>query len=529
MKIKVEKRTEGRSLAGPFSAKVDFALPYDCYAEKGLPIVMRPFAQFSLAKQVAPSASLYEAFGICVTETEVTVYASHPRALFYALHTLPSLETDDGFPTGEYLSYPDFALRGVIEGFYGNPWTMDERRRLLSALARQGMNAYFYGPKDDPLHRDRWDELYEDNSDTLTTLRAIAEENHLSFHYMLAPGLSIRYSSEEDHEKLRAKYAQVYSFGVRHFGLLLDDLESATLHKEDQERFPRQVDAHIDLANRVYAMLKEINPENTLIVCPTQYYGDVHVPYITALGQGIPKDCALFFTGSRICSDRLTVAEAAAFAKSTGHKPVYWDNYPVNDMEMVDELHIMPLSGREAGLHAVCDGLVANPMETAEASLLPLLTVADYLWDTEGYNPSESFQKAAEAVLGKEYAADAAVFAELCYRSCLNGNGFHFRFTSPHQNHPVFDELEKTGQLAPVKAFLEDAKASLAHLRSCPNTKFLQECARFLDAAEAFCQSALALWQGDDKELRAYLYRGEDVMKYEARQLLDLFAKGNIA
>ena len=51
--------------------------------------------------------------------------------------------------------------RGVIEGFYGRPWTFAERVDALRFLADVGMNAYVYAPKDDPKHRAAWREPYD--------------------------------------------------------------------------------------------------------------------------------------------------------------------------------------------------------------------------------------------------------------------------------------------------------------------------------------------------------------------------------
>ena len=33
-------------------------------------------------------------------------------------------------------------ILGVVEGFYGNPWTKDERFNLLKRMKEQNMNAY---------------------------------------------------------------------------------------------------------------------------------------------------------------------------------------------------------------------------------------------------------------------------------------------------------------------------------------------------------------------------------------------------
>ena len=62
-------------------------------------------------------------------------------------------------------------ILGVVEGFYGNPWTKDERLNLLKRMKEQNMNTYIYAPKgkksydrqnitaillDDEKHRNRW-------------------------------------------------------------------------------------------------------------------------------------------------------------------------------------------------------------------------------------------------------------------------------------------------------------------------------------------------------------------------------------
>jgi hypothetical protein len=42
---------------------------------------------------------------------------------------------------------------GVVEGFYGRPWTTEQRRHLFKKLRKLGMNTYLYAPKDDLKHR----------------------------------------------------------------------------------------------------------------------------------------------------------------------------------------------------------------------------------------------------------------------------------------------------------------------------------------------------------------------------------------
>ena len=51
-------------------------------------------------------------------------------------------------------------LSGVIEGFYGQPWTASERLQLFDWMVAWGLGTYFYAPKDDLHHRALWREPY---------------------------------------------------------------------------------------------------------------------------------------------------------------------------------------------------------------------------------------------------------------------------------------------------------------------------------------------------------------------------------
>ena len=92
-----------------------------------------------------------------------------------------------------------FRFRGVVEGFYGPPWSHADRLWMLERLGRWDMNLYVYAPKDDPLHRDRWREPYADPAlDEFRALVRAGERAGVEVGFALSPGLSIRYSSAED-------------------------------------------------------------------------------------------------------------------------------------------------------------------------------------------------------------------------------------------------------------------------------------------------------------------------------------------
>ena len=85
---------------------------------------------------------------------------------------------------------------------------------------------------------------------------------------------------------------------------------------------------------------------------------------------------------------------------------------------MFNEMHIYPIIGRDPDLYKYSQGIIANCMEYAECSKIPLITIADYLWDSENYNPQKSWEAAIKQIVG-DAADDFIVFADHLCTSCL--------------------------------------------------------------------------------------------------------------
>jgi len=315
-------------------------------------------------------------------------------------------------------TFSPFAIRGVIEGFYGQPWSHEQRLDLISFLGERGMNTFVYAPKDDPLVRHEWRNAYRGAELTrLHELIARCAEYGMTFMYCLSPGLTIKYSSSDDLELLLAKLTAVGKLGVTSFGLLLDDIPARLQHPEDKSAFSDVVEAQQSLIGRVFS---EFSNDVHLTVCPTQYWGYGNEDYISRLGTGIDPRIDLFWTGRAICSPTLDLTDAAVFARSTGRPPTYWDNYPVNDVAMGHELHIGPYQGRDPLLYRFSTGIIANGMQLFESSKIPFATIADYLRDPEGYDPESSWKQAILDVVGPDNAPDFALFADTVRFSCLS-------------------------------------------------------------------------------------------------------------
>jgi hyaluronoglucosaminidase len=399
-----------------------------------------------------------------------------------------------------------FAIRGVIEGFYGNPWTHEQRLDCIRFIGRHGMNTFVYGPKDDPLVRRRWREPYDDAAlARLGEVVGVAARAGVDIVYAISPGLSIRYSSAADRAQLLAKLEQVGSLGVTRFALLLDDLPPDLAHDEDRAAYPDLATAHAALSSAVAA---DLAGERTLMVCPLVYHGTGDERYVATLAAALDPRVDLMWTGREICSHVLDADDARRFAATAGRPPLYWDNYPVNDVAMGWELHIGPYLNRDAGLGEVSRGILSNPMELSEASKIPLVTIADYLADPRGYDPEASVARAIREVAGDD-AEPFATFAENVRSSCLSDNDAHRVAAALSAFALAADNAAQTGdrdrlraEATALGALAESLLAAADRLLggNVANPQLIEECRPWIEAfevgARAMCRTADLVIEG---------------------------------
>src|SRR5262249_25756665 len=122
-------------------------------------------------------------------------------------------------------------LRGVVEGYYGRPWSGDARRDVIRFMGAHDLNTFVYAPKNDPYHRSRWRDPYP--ADGLADMRmtaVAAGKAKVRFVYAIAPGLDVCYSCRDDFAALTAKLRQVSRARVRHFAVFFDDVAGGLTH-----------------------------------------------------------------------------------------------------------------------------------------------------------------------------------------------------------------------------------------------------------------------------------------------------------
>jgi beta-N-acetylglucosaminidase len=275
-------------------------------------------------------------------------------------------------------------ITGLIEGFYGRPWSTEERLDLIRFCGRESIRLWVHAPKDDPYHRKLWREPYPDAElAELARLASEAARNGVELAYAIAPGLDLEYESESDFAALLAKCEQVRGAGIGAFQLLWDDIES------------RDGEAQAVVTNRFARELAQPGP---LVVCPVGYAGTENTPYRRAFAAALDPEIVVYWTGPEVVSFAVAREELdAAVQRFDGHELLLWDNYPVNDFAP-ETLFLGPLRGRDPRLATGrLRGIVANAMLQAVPSKLSLATIADWARDPSAYDPVLSFERALAA------------------------------------------------------------------------------------------------------------------------------------
>ena len=106
------------------------------------------------------------------------------------------------------------------------------------------------------------------------------------------------------------------------------------------------------------------------------------------------RQCLLLLDRTISGIDKDNPPHVQKIAKLIRRPLILWDNYPVNDLSMQDELHIGPLQNRDRRLPQAVYGYLNNPLLQEELSLVPLATCFDYAASPATYLAEKSWNDA---------------------------------------------------------------------------------------------------------------------------------------
>lgn len=368
-----------------------------------------------------------EGYYLAVNDKEIVLAGQDERGTFYALQTLSQLLNNNQLTVVEIKDYPSIRFRGVVEGFYGTPWSHEARLRQLKFYGENKMNTYIYGPKDDPYHSSpNWRLPYpEKEALQLQELVKVANENEVDFVWAIHPGQDIKWN-QEDRDLLLAKFEKMYDLGVRSFAVFFDDISGEGTNPNKQA----------ELLNYIDEKFVKAKPDVTpLVMCPTEYNKSWSNPkgnYLTTLGEKLNPSIQIMWTGDRVISD--ITKDGIAWINKRIKRPAYiWWNFPVSDY-VRDHLLLGPVYGNDTQIADQMSGFVTNPMEHAEASKIAIYSVASYAWNPEKYDSEQTWKDAIRTILPSA-AEELEFFA--AHNSDLGPNGHKYRRDESVELQPV--------------------------------------------------------------------------------------------
>jgi hypothetical protein len=291
---------------------------------------------------------------------------------------------------------------GIIEGYYGTPWTWAERADQVSFLAPHGYRFFLYAPKADAYLRKRWMEDHPaETAESLRALAAYCAREGMRFGVGLSPFEIFKRFDAEDRAALARKLEFLDRLGVRDLAILFDDMRGD------------QADLAAVQADIVHWVAERTGADR-LIMCPSYYTDDPVLDrffgrrpegYLEDLGARLDAKIEVFWTGEEVCSREFSPGHLRRVAGQLRRKPMLWDNYPVNDgPTMSPFLHIRAFTGRPAAIGEEISGHGVNPALQPTLSRIPALTLADSYRRGEAYEYGQAFEAAAKAVLGEDLA-----------------------------------------------------------------------------------------------------------------------------
>lgn len=242
-----------------------------------------------------------EGYYLHIQPGKVVIAGADSIGTYYGVQTFLQLMSSPEVISLTISDFPDVVERGLVEGFYGNPFSHANRLSQFEFFGRNKMNVYIYGPKDDPYHgfSNRWRDPYPaKEAERMSELIKKAHENKVNFVWAVHPGNDIKWEDKDgdgvidDFKACVNKFELMYALGVRSFAIFFDDISGIGTDPVNQAKMLNY------LTTEFVQKKPDVAP---MILCPTQYNkawsgGD----YLSILGTQMDKSVRIMWTGNSV-------------------------------------------------------------------------------------------------------------------------------------------------------------------------------------------------------------------------------------
>ena len=438
------------------------------------------------------SETKYDAHFVDINSNgRVTILGEDDDAVYYGLATL-----DDAMETvaGQQLTcatiedYANMQYRGIVEGFYGKVYSVEDILSLFEYMEDNKMNTFVYGPKGDPYHLGNWRDEYPTEitdeqrfygmmtQEDMRTITAAAAENNISFAWSIHPAMqnginfTNRDSVEQGIDDIMEKFSHMYDLGVRQFGVFVDDIDTGVALRGSENQAYMMAELQRRLEDKYNGSEDPADHVAGTYYVPSFYalnFGstsqlETNLGAFREANQG--NNVIMMMTGSGVWSP-IRNSDLLKIQQYTGKKPVMWWNYPVNDniddqmlMNRLDSVYATDLDVT-ASL-----GVLSNPMNQAEASKVALYGVADYTWNTANFDVQSNWEESFASYTDDPAMQEALrVFASHAAKNQdhTNINSIFNAYKSDSSNYPaVLEEMQKIVDSCQLILTLKDSDDS---------------------------------------------------------------------
>lgn len=336
---------------------------------------------------------------------DILILGNGSGSEYYGMATLQQIFEQAGgaITTLTVNDYAYTQYRGIVEGFYGHPYSMDTRMELMEFCKRYKLNTYVYGPKSDPYHLGSW---RLDYPETLTESQRYmgkitrydimkicdkAAACNVNFVWSIHPGMTngINFGSTDGMDSgisdIMTKFAHMYSLGVRAFGVFIDDMS-----------YTPSGSMQAYLADQTQQRLRETYGDEIapLFFVPTAYALNYYQSYTLYDLASVDPEVEIAFTGYD-CFSNVRGTSCADMASRVGRNAVMWWNNPVND-DHDDRIYMRKLTTHwtieDVDPIPSMAGLLLNPMNQGNASKVALFGGADYSWNPSAFDDDANWE-----------------------------------------------------------------------------------------------------------------------------------------
>lgn len=441
-----------------------------------------------ITEDVSYISEKIDSYYLSIKDNNIVILGKDSDSVYYGLSTLDLIfqQTQDEVRELEIKDYSSSYYRGFIEGYYGIPWTSEERKELMRFGSKFKSNIYIYAPKDDAYHSSCWRDLYAENDlEILKEQIEVGRETKTKLAWALHPFMSNKITADNYDASLQIvekKFNQLYEAGVRQFVISADDVEVTGGLLEDGS-------LHNKLLNDVATFLKTKNDCNDLVFVPSAYCYQAEQrlkvdlnKYYASLMKDLDDSIHIMWTGDDVCSS-MESGRFTEFTNLTNKKPFFWLNWPVNDYSTD---HLLMGKGEVLNINYTDDtvpfeGMVTNPMQQAEPSKLSIFAICDYTWNPNKFNVDKSYNDSFKYVEEKEYESLKAISSHLTNANLYEGKYFE----EAKDLKELITEYETTNDVTKLVEYFTKFTASIESFKAnAKNTKLKDSMLPWIESLE---------------------------------------------